>query len=377
MSLKDLARYAEGGSTKSRSEEILDYLLGRSPTSRPVNTVTQAPVTGSPLVKEGDGKYVWDNITGTYKWTGSTPAVQGAAQSGIASLSGAGAGDSGSGGTGIGSGFGALAAPAQSVPNDGMSYKGNNSLFGLSPTQIGMGLAGIPGALIGTAVDRGINSMEDAARNQALAGWNAVMAAQTPNPDSLFGFDSNISGIGGSGTGFGFGSQGETAPGGFSFGADLGYDSPTGGDSDAMGAAADAAAADSGGYDSAAASADAAASDSSNWAAGGLAGIAARYAQGGYSLGDYSDGGRLLRGPGDGVSDDIPATIADKQPARLANNEFVIPARIVSEIGNGSTDAGARKLYAMMDRVQKARAKTVGKNKVAVDSKAYRELDKL
>jgi hypothetical protein len=82
------------------------------------------------------------------------------------------------------------------------------------------------------------------------------------------------------------------------------------------------------------------------------------YAGGGLShLGDYSDGGRLLRGPGDGVSDDIPATIANKRPARLADGEFVVPARIVSELGNGSTDAGARKLYAMMDRVQHSRQK--------------------
>jgi hypothetical protein len=95
------------------------------------------------------------------------------------------------------------------------------------------------------------------------------------------------------------------------------------------------------------------------------------------SLGGYSDGGRLLKGPGDGVSDGIPATIAGKQPARLANNEFVVPARIVSEIGNGSTDAGAQRLYAMMDRVQHARKKSMGKNKLAVDSKAHKELDKL
>jgi len=53
------------------------------------------------------------------------------------------------------------------------------------------------------------------------------------------------------------------------------------------------------------------------------------------TLGGYSDGGRLLRGPGDGVSDSIPATIGGKQPARLADGEFVIPARIVSEIDNG------------------------------------------
>lgn len=99
-----------------------------------------------------------------------------------------------------------------------------------------------------------------------------------------------------------------------------------------------------------------------------------RLAQGGYTLGGYSDGGRLLKGPGDGVSDDIPATIEDRQPARLADGEFVIPARIVSEIGNGSTDAGAKRLYAMMDKVQRKRAKTTGKDRVAVDTKAYREL---
>jgi len=66
-----------------------------------------------------------------------------------------------------------------------------------------------------------------------------------------------------------------------------------------------------------------------------------------------------LRGPGDGVSDSIPATIGGKQPARLADGEFVIPARIVSEIGNGSTEAGAKKLYAMMDRIQGARKKSI------------------
>lgn len=91
-------------------------------------------------------------------------------------------------------------------------------------------------------------------------------------------------------------------------------------------------------------------------------------------LGGYSDGGRLLRGPGDGVSDSIPAMIGEKQPARLADGEFVVPARIVSELGNGSTEAGARKLYAMMDRVQKARRKTVGKDKVANNPRADKYL---
>ena len=78
------------------------------------------------------------------------------------------------------------------------------------------------------------------------------------------------------------------------------------------------------------------------------------YAGGGY-LGGYSDGGRMLKGPGDGMSDNIPATIAGKQPARLADGEFVVPADVVSHLGNGSTDAGAKQLYAMMNRVRKAR----------------------
>jgi hypothetical protein len=111
--------------------------------------------------------------------------------------------------------------------------------------------------------------------------------------------------------------------------------------------------------------------DGGSFAGGGIAALA----QGGPShLGDYSDGGRLLRGPGDGVSDSIPASIGDKRPARLADGEFVVPARIVSELGNGSTEAGARKLYAMMDRVQKARSKTTGKNRVAVNSRSEKML---
>jgi hypothetical protein len=106
-----------------------------------------------------------------------------------------------------------------------------------------------------------------------------------------------------------------------------------------------------------------------NMAEGGIAG---------YSLGGYAHGGipNLLSGEGDGVSDSIPGHIGEgaKQPVRLASGEFIVPARIVSELGNGSTDAGAKALEAMMARVQKRRSKTVGKGKVAVDSKARKEL---
>ena len=94
----------------------------------------------------------------------------------------------------------------------------------------------------------------------------------------------------------------------------------------------------------------------------------ANYASGGISsLGGYSDGGRMLKGPGDGMSDSIPATIKGKQPARLADNEFVVPADVVSHLGNGSSDAGAKKLYSMMDKVRKART---GKAKQAPAIKA-------
>jgi hypothetical protein len=75
------------------------------------------------------------------------------------------------------------------------------------------------------------------------------------------------------------------------------------------------------------------------------------------SLPEYKAGGKLLDGPGDGMSDDIPAVIRGKgvQRAALADGEFVIPADVVSHLGNGSTKAGAKKLYQMMAQVRKAR----------------------
>jgi hypothetical protein len=102
---------------------------------------------------------------------------------------------------------------------------------------------------------------------------------------------------------------------------------------------------------------------------------AQNYASGGIaSLGSYSDGGQLLKGPGDGVSDDIPASINGGQPARLADGEFVIPARIVSELGNGSTEAGAKRLYDMVHRVNAERAKSAKKGAFAKDTRAYKHL---
>jgi hypothetical protein len=64
---------------------------------------------------------------------------------------------------------------------------------------------------------------------------------------------------------------------------------------------------------------------------------------------------RYIDGHGDGMSDSVPAMISNRQPARLADGEFVIPADVVSHLGNGSSKAGAKQLYSMMDRVRKAR----------------------
>ena len=89
-----------------------------------------------------------------------------------------------------------------------------------------------------------------------------------------------------------------------------------------------------------------AASANKGFAAGGMA-----------SMPEYKAGGKLLHGPGDGMSDDIPAVIKGEQPQRaaLADGEFVVPADVVSHLGNGSTEAGAKKLYKMMAQIRQAR----------------------
>jgi hypothetical protein len=94
-----------------------------------------------------------------------------------------------------------------------------------------------------------------------------------------------------------------------------------------------------------------------------------RFAAGGLSTlpeaDEYAAGGKLLNGPGDGMSDSIPAMIKGDKPQRaaLADGEFVIPADVVSHLGNGSTKAGANHLYEMMDKVRKARTGTMQQGK--------------
>jgi hypothetical protein len=92
------------------------------------------------------------------------------------------------------------------------------------------------------------------------------------------------------------------------------------------------------------------------------------------NLGRYSGGGNLVRGKGDGVSDSVPATIGGRQPALIADGESIVSEKAVEKLGDGSIEAGARKLYAMMDRVQKARGKTTGKSRVAANTRADKYL---
>lgn len=68
--------------------------------------------------------------------------------------------------------------------------------------------------------------------------------------------------------------------------------------------------------------------------------------------------GRYLGGETDGMADKIPATIEGKQPAKLSHGEFVVPADVVGHLGNGNSEAGAQRLYDMMDRIRTARTGT-------------------
>jgi len=92
---------------------------------------------------------------------------------------------------------------------------------------------------------------------------------------------------------------------------------------------------------------------------GALKGVPVQRAEGG-EIGGYAGGGGLhyLKSAEDGMADKIPATIDNKQPAKLSGGEFVIPADVVSHLGNGNSEAGAKQLYAMMDRIRHARTGT-------------------
>ena len=211
----------------------------------------------------------------------------------------------------------------------------------------------------------------------ADAAMSALSSTSVNSSNAVNGLDSNSDVAAATGLGSAAGVAGVAGEGSNGMGSDVGGE---GGGSGSAAASSDGGSGTGSSSDGGSGSGSGGDGGGGGEARGGLSPLFKHHmATGGisdahYNLGGYSDGGRLLRGPGDGVSDSIPAVIGKKQPARLADGEFVVPARIVSEIGNGSTEAGARKLYAMMDRIQAARGKTVGKGKVAKNTKADKYL---
>lgn len=283
------------------------------------------PYTGQAQFADGGsvGGYLFDPRTGLYSKPGGEGATTVSPLGGVSGASGS------SGGPDV------PLDPRTAAFLDNETPQERDARMMSVDRAIGKALGFMPGPL---GVIAGLSDLARSGQLSTLAGGIANFFGGTQAPAPVSNAISNQN--------YGF-------PGNDSM--DLGGGNPTG-DRDFGGGSTDAAGRDS---------------DGTPLARGGLTALA----QGGMSnLGDYSDGGRLLRGPGDGVSDDIPAMIGQKQQARLADGEFVVPARIVSELGNGSTEAGARQLYAMMDRVQKARKKTVGKDKVATNSRAARLL---
>lgn len=322
------------------------------------------------------GEYVYDPATGKYTFVPRASAVAVGLPASPSYILPSGRGGDGPGyGPGPqGDGYSPMSSPLSQSFNGSLGY---NLAQGYSTALGGL----LPGAVIAGMIAQGMSPGQIAeagklsaqAQQDAVAGYvSGTMFGAPPSSASTFG-------------GAGYGTP--VSEGGY------GVTSQTGGGTAANPMSVDPATAQ--GQQAAAAAAAAgttgqsisdmaesegvalgpAATSNSNPELGYARGGIAALAQGGLgSLGDYSDGGQLLRGPGDGVSDSIPASIANKRPARLADGEFVVPSRIVSELGNGSTEAGARKLYAMLDRIQAGRKKSIGKGKVAVNSKAQKQL---
>ena len=308
---------------------------GYSPRSAAIDTANAA--AGEKTYSSG--KYVYDAATGQYTWVPAaavTPAPT-TPTTPVTTLEPPGGGqDRGDGGTGMGGGFpGATMTDGISGPTTGLASLANSAAarLGNMSTQN----TGIYGGVLRGISDALARNVDPNFSHEGRAGRGASDSGTDPNTGNT-GTSTNT-GETGMNTGTSGGSPEQAG--------DIGN---PGGPAGGYGANNDGG----GGY--------------GPQANGGAVG---RFAHGGLgSLGGYSDGGRLLRGPGDGVSDSIPATIGKaKRPARLADGEFVVPSRIVSELGNGSTAAGARKLYAMLARIQAGRKKSIGKSKVAVNSR--------
>jgi hypothetical protein len=400
---------AEGGAV-SDSQKAFDYLMGKPGSTNPMTfteKTTKGPEMPSDYGTRKGGKYILDALTNSYVWIpdadSGISALDKANQERLAAANrGGGGGDRGEQ---TGDGYSAPVSPLSSPMSGGFMYglvdAYGNALGGM-----------LPGGFIAQAIAQGMNpqavadasAKSAAAQQAALNGYTSgKMFGAPPSSPATFGGAGYGTPVGSGG----YGVTGQTGAG--SIGNPMGVDPATAQGQQAGAAASAQAAANqamtdaanaqatanaiaaggqsyssnpdgslspTGGFDNSApgagygmtASGDI---DGSFYSKGGITALAG----GGLgSLGGYSDGGQLLRGPGDGVSDSIPARIGRKQPARLADGEFVVPARIVSELGNGSTEAGARQLYKMLDRIQAGRKKTVGKNKTAVNSKSTRYL---
>jgi hypothetical protein len=384
--------------TRTDSQKSLDYLMGKgaNPMLFTHKQATGAIEPADMLTRKG-GHYVLDAATNTYVWVpddttaADAAAASLAAKEGLAALDRRGGGrgegiSTGPTGTGadaqgnVSTGFGGftLGPDGKVTPNQTPAILGALPIIGsffsyqnekarqaaeaygavlrdTDPNFNGQPVEGSPTATAGPTGTGG-----QAAAAAAAAANAATAAGATPAEAAAAAQAAANAAIGGANAAtsaaMGQGAMGVAQAGG-DFGAvggGFGGDGTVGGDGSGRGF---------GGI----------------YARGGRihmanGGIAALAGGGLGSLGGYSDGGQLLKGPGDGVSDSIPAKIAGNQPARLADGEFVVPARIVSELGNGSTDAGARELYKMMARIQAGRKKTVGKNKTAVNSRSARHL---
>lgn len=369
------------------SADWLAYLLGRTPSRQAVTTATPAPRTpfgGNPEMTK-EAHYLYDPATQTYTWTqpkpqeGAAPAQRESqgSDSGLAALGGGGSDWDRMSGAEKAAYYASnptMAGITQALQK-GFGFTGMGMLqnyldpnFVAEQRGIAAGITpdggGSKGPLSGAAWGETSPAMDPNALAEQYGMYGGAYESMQPSAPPSGAADYFGGGYSGEGfSGLGAGAEGPSNTVSASD-LDSGHESDQGQGFFARG-----------GIAALAAGGPVQEMSQQNQQLTLLANGGQQFAAGGISnLGDYSDGGRLLKGPGDGVSDSIPATIADKRPARLADGEFVVPARIVSELGNGSTEAGARKLYAMMDRIQKARNKTVGKNKVAVNSRADKHL---
>ena len=373
----DVPEYGSFNRNFGREQLYAGYL----PKSDEVATANAAGGAKTPT----NGKYTYDSATGQYTWIPAGTMTNTAPTAGMQDVGSRGDGN----GRGVGGGYDAT-SPLSGADNGSIGYQALSTYGQLAPFAPLSSIAKLAAEKMQAGELSAALARNDQAMKDAIAGYaeGSMFGAPASDPSSFAGGNYGLPGSMTSATGAGIAanpmgrdpSQAQAGMG-IGFGGFAGAD---GVGRSAPGAAhrggGDNAGSSGGGGGGGGAATGGRGGDASG---GGDRGTRGGFADGGISafaaggigdLGGYSDGGRLLRGPGDGVSDSIPAVIGKKRPARLADGEFVVPARIVSELGNGSTEAGARKLYAMLDRIQAGRKKSIGKGKVATNSRMDKNL---